>query len=396
METTVAAPSPLQVPTADPASLLKGKRLLSLDAFRGITIAAMILVNDPGTWSAVYAPLLHATWHGWTPTDLVFPFFLFIVGVSIAFAYQKRLAQGADKGPLVRKALRRSAIIFGLGLLLAAYPFFEFYPEFALRDYSTLRIPGVLQRIAVCYLAATLLYLYARPRTEYIIGAVFLFGYWAAVMLIPVPGSGAGVIDQPVGSLQAYLDSLIFGSHMWSQTRVWDPEGFLSTFPAIVTTLLGVWTGRILLSDKSPVEKTVRVLVYGLGVLTAGYVWDWFFPINKMLWTSSYVLFTGGLAMCGLAVCYWAVDVRGRSRWTKPFVEYGMNAITVYVLSGLLARTLGTIRVGDTSLQATIFQTVFAPLGPPKFASLLYAITFVLALYGVAHVMARKNIIVKV
>ena len=393
MEATTARPP---VVSADPAALIQGKRLVSLDAFRGITIAAMILVNDPGTWSAVYAPLLHATWHGWTPTDLVFPFFLFMVGVSITLAFQKRLAQGAAKRPLALKALKRAAIIFVLGLLLAAYPFFNFYPEITLRDWSTLRVPGVLQRIAVCYLAASLLYLYARPRTEYIVAAVLLFGYWAAVMLIPVPGHGAGIIDQPTGSLQEYLDTIIFGSHMWGQTRTWDPEGFLSTFPAVVTALLGVWTGRLLLSDKSPIEKTTRVLVWGLAALTAGYVWSWGFPINKMLWTSSYVLFTGGLAMCALGVCYWAVDVRGRTGWTRPFVEYGMNAITVYVLAGLLAKTLGTIRVGEQSLQAVIFQNVFAPLGPPKFASLLYAIAFVLVLYLVAHLMARKGMIIKV
>jgi predicted acyltransferase len=385
-----------------PDSLLQGKRLVSLDAFRGLTIAAMILVNDPGTWSAVYPPLLHATWHGWTPTDLVFPFFLFIVGVAVAFAYQKRLARGVEKGPMVLKALKRSLVLFGLGLLLAAYPFFNFSPEFALRDFGTLRIPGVLQRIAVCYLVVTLLFLYAKPRWEYVIAAVILFGYWAAMTLIPVPGYGAGMLDEPAATLAGYLDRVVFGDHLWSTAnREWDPEGFLSTFPAVVTTLIGVWTGRLLLSSREPIDKTVRILMWGLAALTAGYVWNWFFPINKSLWTSSYVLLSGGLAMCGLGICYWIADVRGRDRWTRPFVEYGVNAITVYVLSGLLVRTILTIRLpqvdgSSQSLQSWIFANIFAPLGPPQLASLLYAIVWVLGFYLIAHWMYRRNIIIKV
>lgn len=385
-----------------PSPALHQQRLVSLDAFRGITIAAMILVNNPGTWAAVYPPLLHAAWHGWTPTDLIFPFFLFIVGVAVAFAYQKRLARGVAKGPLVRKAARRTLILFGLGLLLAAYPFFTFSPEFGLRDFSVLRIPGVLQRIAVCYFVVTLLFLYTRPRVEYIVAGVILFGYWAAMTLITVPGYGAGILDEPAGTLAGYLDRVVFGEHLWSQAnREWDPEGFLSTFPAIVTTLIGVWTGRLLLTDRPALEKTVRMLVWGLAALTAGYVWNWFFPINKALWTSPYVLLTGGLGMCGLAVCYWIADVRGRKKWAKPFVEYGVNAITVYVLSGLLVQTILTIQVpgGDgssTSVQSWIFQNIFQPIGPDAFGSFLYALTWVAAMYLIAHVMYRRNIIVKV
>ena len=362
----------------------------------------MILVNNPGTWAAVYPPLLHASWHGWTPTDLIFPFFLFIVGVAVAFAYQKRLARGVDKGPLLRKAARRTLILFGLGLLLAAYPFFTFSPEFALRDFSVLRIPGVLQRIAVCYFAVTVLFLYTKPRVEYIVAAVILFGYWAAMTLVPVPGYGVGILDDPAGTLAGYLDRVIFGDHLWSQAnREWDPEGFLSTFPAVVTTLIGVWTGRLLLSERPALEKTVRLLVWGLAALTVGYIWNWFFPINKALWTSPYVMLTGGLAMCGLGVCYWIADVRGKTKWAKPFVEYGVNAITVYVLSGLFVKTLLTIQVStgggeSTSLQAWIFNNVFAPLGPDQFASLLYALTWVTGMYLIARVMFKRNLIVKV
>ncbi len=385
-------------PAIEAASIRKGRRLASLDAFRGITIAAMILVNNPGTWSAVYPPLLHASWHGWTPTDLVFPFFLFIVGVAVAFAYEKRLAAGAEKRPLVRKAMRRSAVLFGLGLMLVSYPFFVFYPEFGGMDLETFRIPGVLQRIAVCYLAVSLLYLYAKPTWEYVVALVTLLGYAAALTFVPVPGYGAGVLDLPEGTLTAYVDRTIFGNHLWAQTnRMWDPSGFLGTFPAVVTTLIGVWTGRLLLSDRAPLDKTVRMIVWGLAALAAGYVWDWFLPINKGLWTSSYVLFTGGLAACGLGVCYWIADVQGRSAWTKPFVAFGVNAIAIYVLSELLVKTIGTIRVGDdVSLQGWIFRSVFAPLGSPPFASLLYAITWILGMYAIARWMYGRSIIVKV
>lgn len=398
----MATTSTLSHAAVPPDALLQGKRLASLDAFRGITIAAMILVNNPGTWSAVYAPLRHATWHGWTPTDLVFPFFLFIVGVAVAFAYKKRLTAGVDKKPLVLKALKRAVILFGLGLLLAAYPFFTFSPEFSSLDFGTLRIPGVLQRIAVCYLIVTLLFLYARPRWEYLFAAIILFGYWAAVTLIPVPGSGPGVLDQPAATLAGYLDRVLFGDHLWSAAnREWDPEGFLSTFPAVVTTLIGVWTGRLLLSDREPLEKVVRMLVWGFAALFAGYVWNWFFPINKSLWTSSYVLLSGGLAMGGLGICYWIADIRGRDRWTRPFVEYGVNAITIYVLSGLFVRTLLTIQIPgregvSESLQVWIFENVFAPLGPPRFASLVYALVWVSGFYLIAHWMYRRRLIVKV
>jgi predicted acyltransferase len=376
----------------------RGARLVSLDAFRGITIAAMILVNNPGNWSAVYPPLLHASWHGWTPTDLIFPFFLFIVGVAVAFAYQKRLAAGAARGPLLRKAIRRSAILFALGLMLVTYPFAVFYPEFGWMDLETFRIPGVLQRIAVCYLAVSLLYIYTSRKWEIVFAFVVLFGYAAALAFIPVPGFGAGAIDAPEGTLTAYVDRMLFGNHLWAQTdRVWDPSGFLGTLPAIVTTLIGVWAGRLLLSGRAPLDKTARMLVWGLAALTAGYVWDWFLPINKGLWTSSYVMFTGGLALCGLGGCYWIADVRGRSRWTKPFVVFGVNAITIYVVSELLGNTIGTLRVGDgISLKGWVFQNVFAPLASPPFASLLYAIAWVLLMYLVVRWMYGRSLIVKV
>lgn len=398
---TAAAPSA----ATEPASPPRSKRLVSLDVFRGATIIGMILVNNPGTWAHIYPPLRHADWHGWTPTDLIFPFFLFIVGVAIPLAYTKRLARGVPKRNLVAKATKRTVILFGLGLMMAAYPFFAYDPSFGLRDFSRLRIMGVLQRIALCYLAASLLFLYLRPRARYIALATLLLGYWALMELVPVPGYGAGVLDTPEATLAAYLDRLILGTnHLWAGAdRMWDPEGLLSTIPAIGTTLFGVWTGRLVLDkQRDLVEKAARLLAMGVALVMVGYVWDLAFPINKSLWTSSYTVFTAGQAMCTLGLCFWLIDVKGRQRWTTPFVVYGVNALTVFVLSGILAKTLFLIKVqdpsgeGTTSLQAWIFQSVFLPLASPINASLLYAITWIVMWFLILWWMYRRNIIVKV
>lgn len=380
------------------------KRLTSLDVFRGATILGMIVVNNPGTWAAVHPPLLHAEWHGWTPTDLVFPFFLFIVGVAVVLAYTRRLAKGADRGDLTKKAARRTLILFGLGVFMAAFPIFTFTPEFGFRPaLANLRIMGVLQRIALCYFVASLLVLYTRPKVQVYVLTGLLLGYWALMMLVPVPGYGAGQIDTPVATLSAYVDRAILGTHLWvGANREWDPEGLLSTLPAIATTLLGVVAGRLLLDDqKSPLDKIVHLFVYGVMLVIVGYVWDWFFPINKSLWTSSYAVFTAGQAMCALALCYWFFDLHSHERMARPFVVYGVNAITVFVMSGLLAKSLILIKVSDgaggtTSLQSFIFESVFLPLAAPINASLLYALAWVTGWFLVLYVMYRRGIIVKV
>lgn len=394
------ATAPLETPAVPPPAT--AGRLVSLDAFRGLTIVGMILVNNPGTWAAVYPPLLHAAWHGWTPTDLIFPFFLFIVGVSLVLAYDRLLAKGKTRRDLLVKATRRALLLFGFGLFLAAWPFFTLEPSFGLRpQLSTVRIPGVLQRIAVCYLTVSTLYLYLKPRTRFGIGLGLLFIYWALMMLVPVPGYGAGQIAEGTSTLAGYLDRLLLGNHLWAQSRTWDPEGLLSTLPAITTTLLGVWTGELLASVRSPLEKTLHLFLRGVVLVIIGYGWDWVFPINKSLWTSSYAVFTGGQAMCALGLCYWLAEVQGWKRWTRPFVVYGVNAITVFVMSGLLAKSLLLFKLPqpdgtEASLQSVIFQTVFAPLGSPKAASLLYALTWVLGWYAVLYGMYRRNLILKV
>ncbi len=397
---TLAAPEPTRI---EPTALSGGTgRLVSLDAFRGMTIAGMILVNNPGTWSAIYGPLEHADWHGWTPTDLVFPFFLFLVGVAITLTYQKRLDAEVPKGPLVRKAIRRTLVLIALGLFLNGFPFIVSFSPFEMMSFADLRFPGVLQRIAVCYVVVTLAFLYTSSRAQTIMAAALLLGYWMLMTLVPVPGYGAGMIDQPEATLGAFIDRLVFGgSHLWSGAgHVWDPEGLLSTLPAIVTTLIGVWAGRILLSDKDAAERAVRLFAWGFVLVIAGYCWDWFFPINKKLWTSSYTLFTGGLAMSVLGLCFLLIDVRGRSKWARPFVVYGMNAIGMYVLSGVLASLLYWIRIpaagGSRSLHEVIFGSLFAGIGSLEMGSLLFAISFVVATYVVAWWMYRRRIFLKV
>ena len=378
---------------------LTSNRLVSLDVFRGITILGMIMVNNPGTWSVMYGPLRHADWHGWTPTDLIFPFFLFIVGVAIVYANAGKLSKGISKSELVTSAGKRSLILFGLGLFMAAYPVFTFDPEFGFRaGLDKLRIMGVLQRIAVCYFAATIIFLYFKPRAMFIWLFSFVVVYWLAMTFIPVPGHGAGLFDDKINNLAAYIDRAVLGEHMWVGTgRQWDPEGFLSTFPAISTTLIGVWAGLILRNKEyDENRKVAELMIVGSLLIVLGYIWDWHFPINKGIWSSSYAVFTGGQGMVGLALCYWFVDVKGQKSWTQPFVVYGVNAITVFVMSGLIARTLGIFQVGDVSVQRWIFLTFFDSWLSTINASLVYSLVWVFAWYLILHLMYRKNIILKV
>lgn len=361
-----------------------GGRLLSLDVFRGATVAAMVLVNNPGTWAAVYAPLRHAEWHGWTPTDLVFPFFLFIVGVAVPLSLGPRLARGDARAAMLGRIARRAAVIFALGLFLHAFPAF---------DLATLRIPGVLQRIAVCYLVTATLFVTTGWRTQAGVAAVALLGYWAALTLVPVPGFGAGDLGQE-GNLAAFIDRALLGPHMW---RVYDPEGLLSTVPAIGTTLAGLLAGHWLRAAADH-RRAVRGLA-GAGALAtaAGLVWDAWLPINKPLWTSSYALFTAGVALLALAACHRVVEVRGLRRWTPPLVAFGVNALALFFLSTLVARVLVVVKVplgdrGPVALHAAIFERVFAPWASPVNASLAFALATVLAWLAVMWVLYRKDI----
>ncbi|HXG38103.1 MAG TPA: DUF5009 domain-containing protein [Bacteroidota bacterium] len=379
---------------------LSSKRLASLDVFRGATIAGMMLVNNPGDWGHIYPPFKHAAWHGWTYTDTIFPFFLWIVGVAMTFSFAKRIERGDDKTKLALHVLQRSAIIFALGLFLSGFPFgLAFGHKFS---WDSIRIPGVLQRIAVCYLVVGLLFLKTNLRQQVWITGALLGIYWIAMKVIPVPGYGAGVLE-PTGNLCWYIDSTLLAGHTWSGAPVpgFDPEGIFSTLPAIATTLFGALTGHLLRSEKSQEEKTVWLFVHGSLLLFAGSIMDYFLPINKNLWTSSYSVFMAGLAMVCLGVCYWLIDVKGHRRWTKWLEIYGQNAITMFVLAGLFGRLSTVVKVsgpdGDPiSLKTWYYQALFVPVGDPMIASLLHSLMYVALLYLIAYVMYRKNWLIKV
>jgi len=374
--------------TGVPAAAASG-RLLSLDLFRGATIAGMILVNNPGDWGTVYWPLLHAPWHGWTPTDLIFPFFLFIVGVSLTLS--KRIGWK----PAVSRALK----LVGLGLLLNLYPYFEV---------AELRWPGVLQRIGVCYLAAWAAKRYLRPRGQTLLTVALLVGYWLVMSRVTGPEGHAPGFEIPT-NLAGQVDRILLVPHVWSQTRTWDPEGVLSTFPAIATTLVGLLFGEWLLrrNARSPFRTTLGLLLGGLVLTALGVAWgelapaSLLIPINKGLWTSSYVLLTGGVAATLLGLCYFVVELAGLRRWATPFVSYGRNAIAVYVASGLLADTLSAVRwpAADgsvLSLNERLYAFFPASVLPPYAASFVWALMVVGLFYLMAAFMDRRGIYLKV
>ncbi|OQX86910.1 hypothetical protein B6D60_05210 [candidate division KSB1 bacterium 4484_87] len=368
-------------------------RLLSLDMFRGFTIALMILVNNPGSWSYVYPPLLHAKWHGWTPTDLVFPFFLFIVGVAMSLSFSRRLERGDKLSQLFGKVIRRTLIIFAIGLFLNLFPFFNF---------GEMRIPGVLQRIAICYFFASTIVLLSGKKWQ--IGwTVFLLAiYWILIKIIPVPGYGAGVLE-PKGNLCWYIDSHLLAGHTWRGAPVpgFDPEGIFSTIPAIATVMFGVFTGDWLRSDRDKYEKVSGLFVAGNIGLVLGIIMNIWLPINKNLWTSSYSVFMAGMAAIFLAMSYWIVDIKGFKSWTKPFVVFGSNAIVVYALSGIIGRitiyTKWTQPDGTTiSLKTWIYENLFHSWAGNYFSSLLYPIMWNLILLGLMWILYRKKIFIKV
>ncbi|MFT5765167.1 MAG: putative acyltransferase [Saprospiraceae bacterium] len=394
-------------------------RLLSLDIFRGLTIAFMILVNNPGDWANVYSPLLHADWHGCTPTDWVFPFFLFIVGVSIALAIAKRKSRGDDKSAIIKKILWRTLIIFAIGVFLNGFPYYEF----------PLRIAGVLPRIAIVYGITALIFLYADWKRVIWVTVACLVAYWLMMAFIPVPidevmqqaldtgkvMTAHGLFDlkplhqisdnfvagnyQRGVNLEAYLDRHLLPGRLYQKT--WDPEGLLSMIPSVGTCLLGVLTGLWIRRDMDVYKKLTGILGMGAILVAAGFVWSLTFPINKNLWTSSYVLYVSGVSLLFLGVIYWLVDVLGYKKGTKPFIVFGMNALIIYALSGLIARLFGIIKwttaTGETiSLKGWLYNTFFTSFLSDINASFGWALFNVLLLLGIGWILYWRKIFIKV
>lgn len=452
------------------------ERLISLDVFRGMTIAGMVLVNNPGVWSSIYGPLKHAEWHGITPTDYIFPFFLFIVGVAIPIALGKRIAEGVTRSTYF-KIVTRAAMIFALGLLMSMIPFFVyadtgipavikvllvlsfsaalfFYltdkptiaavtagvsaltilifwiadTNIAWYNFGTMRIPGVLQRIAVCYLTVSVIYLNTNWKQQTLIGVGLLLGYWLIMTVIPVPGCEVTTIDDKACNIAAWLDRTVFTeAHIWRSAKVFDPEGILSTIPALVTTISGVLTGTWLKSEPPALaggqessldqgnsapsatppayaggsDKALGLFFAGTVLLAAGWTWSLVFPLNKSLWTSSYVLYTSGLALLTLGFCYYLIDIKGYKRWAKPFVIFGVNALALFVFSGILARLMGMIKLAgpegkDITLQQWIFNNIYLSLFSPINASLAYAVSYILFWLFLMWLLYRRRIFIKV
>ncbi|MES2318396.1 MAG: heparan-alpha-glucosaminide N-acetyltransferase domain-containing protein [Pseudomonadota bacterium] len=369
-------------------------RLASLDAFRGFTIAAMVLVNNPGDWSSLYSQLAHAEWNGWTFTDLIFPFFLFIGGVSMALSLGRLAEAGADKPALLAKLANRALLIFLIGFALNLIPNFNF---------GTVRIPGVLQRIAICTLLAAPIVVYCSWRAQLAWIAALLAAYSVLMLWVPVPGIGAGVLE-PGKDVGAYVDRMLLDGHLWARAKTWDPEGMLSTVPALGSQLIGVLAGRWLLSGHAQADKTVWMLLAGLLLLWLGAILNVILmPINKSLWTPSFCLFTAGWALLLFSAFYWLLDANPQqqvrdlaARWSKPFIIYGMNALFIFAFSGLVAKMLGFIKIDGVSLGALSYAPLRALEIAPVNSSLLYALLFNAAMFAIAWCMWNKKWFVKV
>lgn len=387
-------------------SKLPQGRLLSLDVFRGLTIAAMVLVNNPGSWSYVYAPLKHAVWHGYTPTDLIFPFFVFIVGISIFIVVERELKKCTSKSALLKAGLVRAAKLFALGIFIALF-FYDFIaPSYSWlsSELQQVRFLGVLQRLALVYMATLVIVLLYKPADLWKWFWGLLIGYAIALNYVPYTNGEGDWIHGRLehgNNLAAWLDNFIIASnHLYysnAEPFAFDPEGLLSTLPAIASCLAGVFTGQLITSTKLTLKYKVKLLtISALALLVLGHLWGLFLPINKALWTSSYVLVSTGWALVLLAVLTWLLDVKGYKRWSAPFVVFGANAIFFYVFSALVARLLIMIPVGNTSLHGLLYFKYFQPAFGYHLGSLMFALTFSLLSYFLMHWLYKRQIFFKV
>ena len=363
------------------------KRLLALDVFRGLTIALMIMVNNPGSWEYVYPPLRHAAWNGCTPTDLVFPFFLFIVGTAMFYSFQK-FDKGLSK-PILKKIIDRFVKIFLIGLFLNAFPYF---------DFENLRIFGVLQRIAIAYLIGAMIVAAFDNRKILISIAVLLFGYWALIYF----GGTEDVYSLETNIVRMFDIQLVGEKHMYQGYGLpFDPEGFLSSFPSVATVLLGYLTGQLIQSSQTNMQTIKKLLIIGAVLIVAGLLWDMEFAINKPIWTSSYVLYTGGWAMVVLAVLLYIIDEKELKGWIAPIVHFGTNPLFIYVFSGLYISTILAINVpspnGDeVSIYRYIYEFVCVPIAGNMNGSLLFAVGHIVFFWAICYVLYKKKIFIKI
>lgn len=419
-------------------------RLLSLDVLRGLTIMLMTIVNNPGDWGHVYAPFLHAEWHGCTPTDLVFPTFLFIVGITTVLATPQKIVTDATIQKILTRFLRIFLLglflnffskihIFGLegialllarlvitaGVVVALFSDYDRKKQLyvalgifllmmilafgGFEDYKNVRIPGVLQRIGIVYLVVSLLYLSTTLRTQIVVGLVLLLAYWAIMTLIPVPGVGPANVEKAT-NIAAWLDYLLLPDHLWASAKTWDPEGILSTLPAVGTGIAGLLTGALLTSALSSRKKGLYLLAAGVAGIILGLLWNEVFPINKALWTSSYVFYAAGIALVILAMLYYIIDYKEWQGWLMPFLVFGVNPMVVFFFSGIIPRTLSSIQVphpvdaGETvGLQSYLYNFQIAPhFANPKSASMAGALIYLAIWFVILYVFYRKKLIFKV
>lgn len=360
------------------------KRRESVDAFRGFTILGMILVNSPGSWEHVYRPLLHANWNGCTPADLVFPFFLFIVGVSIVFAYTKYLQKGTSRIQLARKAFFRTLILFGIGLSL----------NIIMSGFSEIRIPGVLQRIALVYFIGSILFLYLPRWTIILLSLIILFGYWMLLLWVPPPGQAHALLE-PGLNIANWIDFKVIPGHLYRGT--WDPEGLLSTLPAVVTCTTGILAGWLMIKTEEFTKNVKLLLLSGFIFLATGLVWSLVFPLNKNLWTGSYVFFTSGLGFLFLALFEFLTNAGKKRQWLVIFLAPGHNALSIYIFHILLIYPFAILTISSGNGIQSFFMDFFIGIGlPANFVSLLWAIAYTILCFIPALILYRKKLLIKV
>jgi predicted acyltransferase len=381
------------------------QRYYSLDVFRGATVALMILVNNPGNWGHIFSPLGHASWHGCTPTDLVFPFFLFAVGNAMSFVMPK-LALGTEN-EFWKKVIKRTILIFLIGLFLNWSPFVKWSDnQLVFKTWENIRILGVLQRIALCYFFASVIVYYGKSKISLFIGMMILVTYWILNILLGAPGNPYSLS----GYFGNSIDQLILGvSHIYKGEGVpFDPEGLISTLPAIVQVILGFLVGEYIQLKGKSFEMLAQILLTGVVLVLAGYIWDFSFPINKKIWTSSYVLYTSGLAMITLGMFIYLLEFKeAKGKWSQFFDVFGKNPLFIFVLSGFLPRVLALLRWTDhindkgehvyTSALPWFYENVCKNINNDlRVGSFVYALCFIAFMFSLAYLLDKKKIYIKV